>query len=123
MAAQLYTSAAVYIDGALLSESVSVKVDRKTNAQEINTMVKGWSGVSPGSASMTVSIENAVPSADFEVDAGRFMKSNQFVELTIFAAGRTLTSKGVIMSDSFNAAVNSEAKVSFEFIGEWAEWT
>lgn len=123
MASALYTNAVVYLDGAILAEAQSIKVDRETGSQETNTIVKGWAGVTPGASKTKVSVENAVPSADFEVDPGRFMKTNKEVELTIFCAGRTLTSKGVILSDSFNYSVGQDAKLSFEFVGPYAEWT
>jgi hypothetical protein len=72
---------------------------------------------------MTVSVENAVPTADFELDPGAVMENLDDGELTIFAAGRTITSKGFITEDNFSHAFESQSKLSFEFTGQFANWT
>jgi hypothetical protein len=108
----------VYLNGAKMLEETSVKISRDTKAQVIETVARGFAGVSPGARMMTVSVEAAVPSADFEVNPGKFMTGLQVVELTIFAAGRTLTSKGFFLSDNFSHATNSPSGLSFDFTGE-----
>lgn len=123
MALQLYTLASVYINGQLLSEEARVTVDRETKSQEVATVAKGFAGLSPGAAVTNITVENAVPAVGFEKDMSTIMKQLQVVELTIFAAGSTLTSKGFIISDNFSHAVNSESKLDFKFIGEFATWS
>lgn len=122
MATNLYSIASVYINGALLAEETTVGIDRDSKAQEQYTVAKGFAGLSPGSPVTMISLDNAVPSQDFEVNPGQFIKQLQVVEVTVFAAGRTLTSKGFITSDNFGHAVNAEAKISMKFIGEYADW-
>ena len=126
MALQLYSIAVVLVNGSLLSEEVSVKVGRDARAQEVATVVKGFAGLSPGAAFTTIDCENGVPAFDFELNPGKFFAVGggtlQVVELTVFAANRMLTVKGFITKDNFGHAVNSEAKISFSFVGEPGDW-
>lgn len=119
---QLYTKASVYIDGALLAEESDVTVKRMTGAQVVKTVAKGFSGLSPGAPMLQISVTNAVPSTDFEYNPGSDMSDLVVKEVTIFAAGRTLTSKGFITDDNFSHASESQSKLSFEFTGQFADW-
>lgn len=117
-----YTKATIYIDGQLLAEEASVTVKRTTAAQIVKTVAKGFAGVSPGAAMIEVSVENAVPADNFELNPQKYMTGLDVAELTIFAANSTLTSKGFILSDNFSHAVDTQSKLSFEFTGQYAEW-
>lgn len=123
MSTQLYTQCEVYLDGAKLTEETGVKLGRTTKAQLVETVARGFAGMSPGAKMITVSVDNAAPAASLEVDPGTYMTGLRVAELTLFAAGKTLTSKGFITDDSFSHSVNTPSAISFEFIGEWAEWT
>jgi len=122
MALQLYTLASIFVDGSLLAEEVSVGIDRNMRVQEVMTVAKGFAGISPGAAMIMITVDNAVPAADFELNPGARMKGLAVVELTVFAAGRTLTSKGFFIEDNFSHAVNSESKLNIKFVGEMADW-
>lgn len=123
MSTQLYTLAEVYVNGRKLLEEASVKVTRDPKAQPVNTVARGFAGMSPGAKELMITVESAVPAADFELNPGPFIKTMEPIKLTIFAAGRTLESNGFITKDDFSHAVNSEAKLSFDFLGEFADWT
>lgn len=119
---QLYTKAVVYMNGGLLSEESEISVKRSTNAQVVETVAKGFAGLSPGAARAEIDITNAVPSADFELNPGQFMLQLQVVEVTVFAAGRTFTSKSFVLSDNFTHAVNTSSKLSMNLIGQFEDW-
>ncbi len=119
---QLYSKASVYLNGSLLSEESDVTVKRMTGAQVVKTVAKGFSGLSPGAEMLSISVTNAVPSTDFEYNPGSDMKDLNVVEVTIFAAGRTLTSKGFITDDNFAHGAEAQSKLSFEFTGQYADW-
>lgn len=119
---QLYTAANVYINGSLLAEEASVTVARSTNSQQVITVAKGYAGESPGAPMTDITVENAVPAADFEVNPGKFMAELKVVEFTVFAAGNTLTFKGFIITDNFSHAANTESKLSFTARGSFADW-
>lgn len=118
----LYSKCAVYLNGKLLAEEGKVSIKRTTAAQVIKTVAKGFAGMSPGAAMMEISVTNAVPSADFEVNPGPFEQQLQVVELTFFAASRTLTTKAFITSDSFSHAVDTPSELSFECVAQWTDW-
>jgi hypothetical protein len=122
MALQLYTLALVYVNGSLLAEEADVSVDRDARAQEVATVAKGFAGLSPGAAITKIDVTNAVPSAGFELNPGAFIKQLAVVELTILAAGQTLTAKGFIPQDTFQHGVSKEASLRFAFIGEPVDW-
>jgi len=122
MSTQLYTLAEVWWNGKKLMEEASVKVTRDSKAQPVSTVGRGFAGMSPGAKDITISVENAVPSATFELNPGEYIDNLLVGEITIFAAGKSLVSKGFITKDDFSHAVNSEAKLSFEFMGDFADW-
>lgn len=119
---QLYTKASIYKDGSLLSEEADLTVKRMTGAQVAKTVAKGFAGLSPGAPMIQISVTNAVPATDFEYNPGSNMANLDVVEITVFAAGRTLTSKGFITDDNFSHAVETPSKLSFEFTGQFADW-
>jgi hypothetical protein len=114
---QQYSRAIVYINSSVLSEEASVTIKRSSGSQLVKTVAKGYSGESPGSPMTEITISNAVPAADFELDPGRFINLLEEVEVSIFVAGRTMTVKGFIIDDNFSHAVDSEAKLEFNFRG------
>lgn len=122
MSTQLYTQVEVYLDGKKLTEATNVKLTRTTKAQLVETMARGFAGMSPGAKMVSINVENAVPAADFELDPGEYMEGLRVAELTLFAAGRTLTSKGFITDDGLSGATNSPSGLSFDFVGEFAKW-
>ena len=85
---QIYTLAYVTVNGAILTEEASITVHRRTNSNAVNTVAKGYAGESPGAPNCEIQVKNAVPSADFELNPGPFMKALQVVEFGVIAAGR-----------------------------------
>jgi hypothetical protein len=120
---QIYSLASVYVDGKLLTEEGSVKVSRSTGSNVVTTVHKGYAGESPGAATLSIEVENAVPSADFELNPGPYMQNLAVAEITLFAAGKTLTAKGFIVEDSFSHSVGGAASLSFSFRGSFADWS
>ncbi|MDI3282114.1 hypothetical protein [Polyangium sp. 15x6] len=119
---QQYTKAVVYVNSSVLSEEASVTIKRTSGSQPVKTVAKGYAGESPGSPMTEITVSNAVPSADFELNPGQYINLLDIVEVTIFAAGRTLTVKGSIIDDNFSHAVDSEAKLEFNFRGGPSDW-
>lgn len=119
---QQYSKAVVYVNSSVLSEEASVTIKRSSGSQAVKTVAKGYAGESPGSPMTEITVSNAVPSADFELDPGQFINNVEIVEITVFAAGRTLTVKGSIIDDNFSHAVDSEAKLEFNFRGGQSQW-
>lgn len=120
---QVYTRCLVTVNGNLLAEEASVTLTQNSGAQVVNTVSKGFAGVSPGAGSTEIDVDNAVPAAGFEYDPTDPMFNNEPVELGLtLSNGDTLTSKGFIMSQSFKHAVNSESMLAFKFHGGIAKF-
>lgn len=118
----LYSLAYVLVDGAILTEHASVSVNRATNSQVVNTVAKGYAGESPGAASVEIQVSSAVPSADFEMNPGKYMKALKEVEIGVLVAGKQLTARGFIISDSFKHSVNNESTLEFTFRGSFVDY-
>lgn len=119
---QIYTLAFVTVGGAILTEEASVTVHRRTNSNAVNTVAKGYAGESPGAANCEVQVKNAVPSADFELNPGPYMKALQSVEIGVIAAGKQIIVPGFIIEDTFQHGVNQEATLEFSFRGVFPDW-
>jgi len=119
---QVFTTALVYIEDALLSMEARVTVRRTSGSNPVITSALGYAGESPGAPMTEIDVTNAVPSSDFEFDPGRFMRLLKLSKVTIFAAGKQLTTRGQIHEDNFSAAANSESTLEFRFRGQFAEW-
>ena len=113
----LYSLIYVTVNGALLTEHLSVEVRRLTDAQIIKTVAKGFAGVSPGAPWCSIDVKSAIPSAAFELDPGPFMKALQSVEMGLQLASQQAVSKGFILEDSFSHAVDSPSGLSFKYVG------
>lgn len=121
--AQLYTLLYCTIGGKLLTEEGSMTVRRSTNSIAVATVAKGYAGESPGAAMVEIDIENAVPAAGFEYDAGDDMEALNFVELgCIGPGGKQLVARGAITEDSLQGGVNAESKYSLKFRGAFQKY-
>ena len=119
----LYSLAFCLVDGMLLAQEGQLSVNRSTNSQAVNTVALGYAGESPGAAMVEIDVKNAVPSADFEMNPGKFMKSLKECEIGILGpGGKQLTARGFIISDTFEHSVNAESSLSFKFRGKFKDW-
>jgi len=119
---QTYSKAVVYINSGLLAEESNVTIKREDGGNAVKTVAKGNAGRSPGAPMTTISVKNAVPALDFELDPGSFINLTESVEISIFVAGKTLTCVGFITSDDYQHGVDSAAELSFEFEGGPSNW-
>jgi hypothetical protein len=119
---QLYADAFVAVDGAVLLEHVSVNISRSTGSQAVFTVAKGYAGESKGAPTIEIDVTNAVPTADFEFNAGSAMKALREKEITVFVAGRKIVASGFIISDSFKHSVNSESTYDFKFRAAFVDY-
>ena len=119
---QNYTKAVVYVNGKLLAEEGTCTVKRESGGNAVKTVAKGYAGRSPGAAMTMITVKNAVPSADFELNPGAFINNSESCEISIFAAGRTLTVEGFIIDDNFQHGVDAAAELEFNFEGGPSDW-
>lgn len=119
----LYTLAYILIDGMLLAQEGSITVTRTTGSNPVHTVALGYSGESPGAAMVEIDVKNAVPSADFEMNPGKYMKALKEVEVGVLGpGGKQLVARGFIISDTFTHSVGAEASLEFKFRGKFKDW-
>lgn len=121
--AQLYSSAYVTIDGKLLTEETSVTVDKKSGLNPVLTVAKGFAGMSQGAAMAEISIENAVPAADFEFNPDQYMRTGAIVEVGVLMATRQTVFKGFITEGTYSHAVNKEGTLSIKITASFEDFT
>src|SRR5579859_7807486 len=112
---KLYTLLYVVVGGQLLVEEQEVDMTRTTNSQPISTVANGYSGESPGAGMVEIDVQNAIPSAGFEFDAGPYMLGLIPIPIQVRGpGGKSVKGKAFIISDATRHGVNQEAKYSFK---------
>ena len=124
MALQVYTLVTVLVDGALLTEESQVSVDRDSRAQEVATTAKGFAGFSRRA-------HHAHRGRQRGPELGLRTQPRQ----VLHHAGRPHPVRdhslrrvahahveGVRHQDTLRHGVNAEARISFSFVGEPADW-
>lgn len=122
MATQIYSGAAVYLNHGLLAENTDVSINFNGNHQRVNTLARGFAGLSKGASVTEISFTSAVPDDGFEVDPVPFVNNMEVVEVTIFAASSTLTLKGFVEQASLSKGVDNAMQLTFSFVGGPAVW-
>jgi hypothetical protein len=115
--AQLYTILLSVVGGNLLAEEQEIDWSRTSNAQTVDTVAKGFAGVSPGAPMLEVDIINAMPQGGFEFDAGPYILSLVPVPVQVIGpGGKVMRGDAFIMSDTGRHGVNQQARYSFRCI-------
>lgn len=119
---QLYSNAFVFIDGKLLTQENSVSLEKKSGLNPVFTTVEGLAGASQGASTVEISIDNAVPSADFEFNPDPYMQVGAVVEAKIEMANRVSVFKGFITDSTYSHSVNDASKLSMKFLGRFSNF-
>lgn len=118
-----YSVAYVFIDGKLLTEEASVSLEKKSHGSApIFTLSAGLAGVSIGVPLIELSIQNAVPTADFELCPDDKIRTGSAVEVGIVMAGRQSIFKGVITEASYSHAVNDSSKLNLKLTCRYSDF-
>lgn len=119
---QNYSDALVKIEGQLLTESSSVSVEKKSGLSPVYTTVGGFSGMAPGSPVMEVSIENAVPAVDFEMDFDSMIATRKIVTVQIIMANKITEFKAFVTDATYSHSVNEAGKLHLKLMGRLASF-
>jgi len=114
---QIYDRGAVFFDGKLLVECVSFTVKSDPKLNPINTMQKGFAGVSPGAEQTDIEVTEALPRAGFDYDALAALQGNDVVEFVCYLGSKKLKCKGFISGLDMATGVDKGAEVKFNFMG------
>src|ERR1041385_156408 len=136
MAFLRYARMALIVDSGLEQEVRDVNVNLDSKAQIVETLTKGFSGVTPGAKVIEIEGKWALPVAGQEFDVGRdiegkwalpvagqeFDVATAISKLDIHTVqvpigNKTILSTGVFMSGSVSGSVNANTEVSGKFTG------
>jgi hypothetical protein len=111
---QLYSILLSVVGGNLLAEEQEIDFSRTANAQQVDTVLKGFAGMSPGSPMLEVDIHGAMPQGGFEFDAGPYIISLTPVAVQVIGpGGKAMKGDAFIVSDQGRHGVNQQARYSF----------
>lgn len=110
----LYTSMYVSVNGTVLVQETSLTIEKKSGLKPVYTVAAGLAGMSQGASECEVTVENAVPSVDFEFLPDESMLTGAVVEIGIVMAGRQTTLKGFITDATYSHSANEASKLSFK---------
>lgn len=116
---QLYDQVYAYIQGKLLAENTSVGTELTGQQQEVDTLVRGFAGISPGPDKRTISFENVIPVSGMEVEVEKFYlnKVELDVRLQQGGSGRKYEGKGFIQPGiKIDSGVGKTTTLSFSMV-------
>lgn len=119
---QLYSNAYVSIDGKLLVEEASVTLEKKSGLNPVFTVAGGLAGMSQGASTIEVTVDNAVPSIDFEFNPDMYMRTGAVVEVGVVMASRQSVFKGFITDATYSHSVNDASKLSMKFLCRFSDF-
>jgi hypothetical protein len=119
---KLYSNCDVFINGSLLAEEASVTVEKKSGLNPVFTVAIGLAGMTQGAATAEISIESAVPSADFEFNPDGFMLVGEVVDFRAVMANRETNCKGFITDATYSHSVNDASKLSMKLLCRFSEF-
>jgi len=116
-----YDRVIVYINGQLMAEEASVTMKFASGLNKVQTVVKGFAGVSKGSEEVDISISAAIPSAGFEFMPVN-LPSGTVINVSCYTGSKTYSADAIVMSYDVSHAVNDHAKISLEIAGQYQDW-
>lgn len=124
MAAELYDQVYADWNGILFAEATKVSIEWVDNNQVVETIVKGFAGLSPSPKHIMVTFTNAVNSSGFLVNiAEKFLADEAgILRLRLGSSGKSMTSKGFFRNPKMDAGVGQTTTEDFGFIGEPASF-
>ncbi len=124
MSVGLYDQIFSFMNGALLAENTTVKLNLEGTEQDVMTIVKGFAGQTPGPTKVVATFENVVPATGFEVDTWNAQLNSEIVEMKFQfgGSGISLISEGFIRANAIDAGVSATTGLTFEFHGGPGTW-
>jgi hypothetical protein len=125
MSIGVYDQVFQYINGALLAENTTITLALEGQEQDVNTIVKGFSGQTPGPTKVVASCSNVIPISGFEVDTWNMQLNSVKVEMKFQfgGSGKALTSEGFIRGNKIEGGVGNTTGLDFEFHGGPGGWS
>lgn len=112
------------MNGQLLAEEQELDFSRTAGAQAVDTVAKGFAGMSPGTPMLELDIHGAMPQGGFEFDAGPYIVSLTPVPVQIIGpGGKAMKGDAFITQDNGRHGVNQQARYSFRCVMAFQNFT
>ncbi len=110
----------VLFEGVPVLQASNITYNVETDNKDVNTLILGRSGFSPGPKKVQVSVDNAIPAEEdggMELDWPAIAEAQLQVSLAFVIAGVTRNATGDVRGVSAKTSTESANSVSFEFHG------
>jgi hypothetical protein len=112
------------VGGVLLAEEQEIDFSRTAYAQQVDTVIKGFAGMSPGSPMLEIDVNNAAPTGGFEFDAGPYIASLTVVPVQLIGpGGKVIKGDAFITHDNGRHGVNQQMRYNFRMIMSIKQWS
>lgn len=112
-----YMRMALLIDGVLQAQVSEVTVNFDGKQIDVETLLQGLAGFTPGAKSLEVDGKWSVPVSGAEFDLVTAAANGEIHELQIPYGQKTIVSKGIWKSGSLGGSVNANTELSCKFTG------
>lgn len=121
MADLIYPRGQIALGSGDLIDVTNVKVSHTNNGKQVHTIRRRSAGVTLGNEECTVSYDCAISEEGQERDYFTLVKKGIISQLRIKIPGETMTVEGIYTTRDFELPLDSEIKLSLNFIGHMAD--
>lgn len=111
-------AAEFYVNGRLMAEAESVKVDLASGDNAVTTMIGGFSGFSDGPTTASIEVSSAPIKNGYEFDFEEAVKAKATIEVVVLNGGKRSQYIGRFTQSSFSASATDKASISGTFMGK-----
>ncbi|SRR5260221_1889842 len=119
MALIFYQRMALLVDSVLQQEVNEVTVNFDSKAQPVETLTKGFSGVTPGAKVLEIDGKWSLPVTGQEFDVASAVANLDVHSLQVPFGNKTIISSGFFISGSASGSVNANSEISAKFMGTY----
>lgn len=119
----IYTPDVAYLDGKLLAHATNIKTNLITPDEDVQTIVLGWDGESPGPRKIEATFDLVNPTdEDFNFWEAAMNATKVEARFQRTGDGKSCTSSGYLRSPQRDSGVGKAGTSTVEFHGGPALW-
>lgn len=107
----------ILYNGVPVLQASSITYNVETDNKDVNTLLLGRAGFSPGPKKVQASVDNAIPASGMELRWPQIAEAQAEVSLAFVIAGVTYNATGDVRSVRVTTSTENANGVSFEFHG------
>ena len=119
----IYTCDVAYINGKLLAHATNIKINLETPDTDVETIVLGYDGKSPGPRKVQATIDSVNPTnPDYDTWTSALQCEEVEMMFQQTMSGKTLKSTGYLQAPNRDSGVGKASTGTIEFHGKPATW-